>query len=145
MAQPPQLYCADQVVIIWGAITMTGVGSDDFCKVERIEDSFKSKAGAFGDVVRSRMLDRRGKITVKLLKTSSTNIALRAAILLDENSNNGLSIFPAMVKDYGGNALWTATYAWLTRPASGEMAAEAGVDEWTLEVAELKGPLPVHA
>jgi hypothetical protein len=140
----PAVYSADQVLIVWGALQITGPGPDTFCKVERNEDSFKFKAGADGDGVRSRMLNHSGKITVTLLATSPTNALLQAAVLADEASPNGI-LLPAMVKDYGGNALWTAAAAWVTRPANGEMAAEAGTREWVFECARLEAPLPAHA
>jgi hypothetical protein len=139
------LYSADQVMIIWGPIAMSGRGPDTFCKVERNEDSFKRKAGADGEQVRSRMLDRSGKVTVTLMQTSPINALLEAALLADEASPNGVSIFPFLVKDYGGNALWMSPEAWITRPANHEMAAEVGTREWVFECANLTPPIPVHA
>ena len=142
-----QLYSADQVLVSWGAIMMNtgGRGPDTFCKVERNEDSFKRKAGADGEQVRSRTLDRSGKVTITLMQTAPQNAQLQAALLADEASPAGVSIFPLMVKDYGGNALWVAPEAWITKPAGGEMAAEAGTREWVFECSNLMPPLPVHA
>ena len=139
------LYSADQVSLTWGPISMTGRGPDTFCKVERNEDSFKLKVGADGETARSRLLNRSGKITVTLLQTSRTNALLEAALLADEASPNGVSVFPLMVKDYGGNALWVAPEAWIMKPASHEMAAEVGTREWVFECSNLTPPIPVHA
>ena len=139
------LYSADEVLITWGPISMSGRGPDAFCKVERMEDSFKDKAGADGEVVRSRMLDHRGTVTVTLMQTSPTNPLLQASQLADEASPNGVGIFPLMVKDYGGNALWVSAEAWITKPASTETAAEAGTREWVFRCSNLMPPLPAHA
>lgn len=141
------LYSSDQVMVIWGVISMGfplgGRGPDTFCKVERNEDSFKRKAGADGEQVRSRMLDHSGKVTVTLMQTSPINALLDAALLADEASPAGVSIFPLMVKDFGGNGLWVASEAWISKPASAEMAAEAGTREWVFECANLLPPIPV--
>lgn len=142
-----QLYSADQVLVSWGPIMMNegGRGPDTFCKVERNEDSFKRKAGADGEQVRSRSLDRSGKITMTLMQTSAINARLQAAMLADEASPNGVGIFPLMVKDYGGNTLWVAPETWIVKPAAHEMAAEAGTREWVFECSNLMPPLPAHA
>jgi len=139
------LYSADQVMITWGAYQMAGRGPDTFCKVERNEDSFKLKAGADGEIARSRLLNRSGRVTVTLLQTAKVNADLQAAVLADEASPNGVSIFPLMVKDYGGNALWVAAEAWILRPANHEMAAEVGNREWVFECANLTPPISAHA
>ena len=139
------LYSADQVFITWGPIQLVGRGPDTFCKVERNEDSFKLKVGADGEAVRTRVLNHSGKVTVTLLQTAKANALLQAAILADEATPNGVSIFPLLVKDYGGNALWISPEAWITRPANHEMAAEAGTREWVFECSNIAPPLPAHA
>lgn len=144
-AQPLGLYSADTVYITWGAITIQGRGPETFCKVERTKESFTLKKGADGEGSRSRILDHSGKVTITVMQTAAVNALLQAALLADEASPNGVSIFPMMVKDYGGNALWTATHAWLERPAMTEAAAEAGTREWTLICNDLEAPLPAHA
>ena len=139
------LYSADQVNIVWGPIKFDGFGPDTFVKVERNEDSFTPKVGADGEVARTRNLNRTGKVTVTLMQTSSTNPLLQAAIIADEATANGVAIFPLMVKDNSGNALWSAKEAWLTRPASTEGAREVGTREWVLECAQLNSPIPFKA
>ena len=147
MAPNMQLYSADQVLVSFGPIMLNtgGRGPDTFCKVERNEDSFKRKAGADGEQVRSRTLDWSGKVTITLMQTAPQNAALQAILLADEASPNGSGILPLFIKDYNGNALWAAPEAWITKPAGSEMAAEAGTREWVFECAKLLPPLPAHA
>jgi hypothetical protein len=145
MAAATDLYSADQVYITFGTFKLEGRGPDTFCKVERNKDSFSLKVGADGEAVRTRTLDRSGRVTVTLLQTAKVNVSLQAAMLADEASPNGVSILPLMVKDYGGNALWVSPEAWILRPANSEMGAESGTREWVFECANLAPPLPAHA
>lgn len=136
-----QLYSADQVTITFGVIKLEGYGPDTFVKVERNEDSFMSKVGADGEVARTRNLNRTGKVTATLLQTSASNKLLQAALIADELTPNGLSIFPLMVKDNSGNAIWVAKEAWIMKPAATEGAREVGTREWVFECATLNPPL----
>ena len=145
MADNLGLYGADQVYVVWGPLKLEGKGPDTFCKVARNKKAFALKVGADGEGARSRILDKSGKITVTLQQTAQVNALLAAAELADEKAPNGSSIFPLMVKDYGGNALWIGEKTWLTGPADGEMAAEAGTREWEFETDDLETGVPAHA
>jgi hypothetical protein len=139
------LYSADQVFIVWGPLKLEGRGPETFCKVARNKKAFSLKVGADGEGARSRILDHSGKVTVTLQQPAQVNALLAAAELADEKTANGLSIFPLMVKDCSGNRLWVAEKAWLTGPADGEMAAEAGTTEWEFETDDLETGVPAHA
>ena len=136
------LYCADQVTVIFGVVKIDGYAPDSFVKVERNEDAFSLKIGADGEPVRTRSLNKSGKVTLTLLQTSKTNPLLQALELADELSNNGVSVLPVMVKDSGGNALWVAAEGWITKPAATEAARESGTREWVIECAKLLPPIP---
>ena len=138
-------YSADQVLVVFGPYSLEGRGPDTFCTVERAEDSFKTVVGADGEVTRVRNLKRHGTITVTLMQTSKSNADLQGQILIDEATPNGLAIWPALVKDYDGNVLWTADESWLQKPAKSELGAEVGTREWVIACAQLNPPLPAHA
>jgi len=139
-------YSADQVIAVVAGVpvsVLAGFGPDTFIKVERNNDSFTLKKGAWGEGTRSRMLDHSGKITVTCMVTSAINAAFEALLVADEASPNGVSILPSMIKDNNGNSLWAAQHSWVMKPAALEGKKEADVREWVIECDEILPPIPV--
>jgi hypothetical protein len=134
-------YSADQVIAVICGIPLTEPGPDTFIKIERNEDGFTLKPGAFGDGTRSRNLNHSGKITLTIMATSKMNTLLEALYAADELVPNGV-LLPSLVKDNNGNALWMAKESWLTKPAPTEGAKEAPTREWIAECLELLPPVP---
>jgi hypothetical protein len=145
MAYQTQQYSPDQFLVLFGPIKIEGYADDTFIEVGRKTPTYNSSAGADGEVVRNRSLDKRGEIKLTLKQTSPTCALLDALLVADEIAPNGASILPVMVKDNSGNAVWSGVEAWVTEPAKTKGAKNAGDREYLIEVAKLMPPVPAHA
>lgn len=135
----PKNYDPGRHKIYVNGVEITGFADGTFVKVARMTPSFSSKAGAGGEVVRSRSRDKRGNIELTLLPSTASNDYLSGLIATDEQVVGGLGAVGAfMIKDLNGTTLCTAESTWVTQPADFEGATEAPNREWKLECSELK-------
>lgn len=130
-------YNPDDVVLVLGAIIVTGYADGTFVNVERNEDSFSLTVGSDGEACRARTNNRSGRITFTLGQWSESNALLAALVTLDEESPNGDGIVPALVKDNSGTSLHTAEKAWIVKPAASANSREPENREWVVETNHL--------
>lgn len=128
-------YSADFVDIIYGAVTVVGY-AEKFIEVEFEEDDFKKMVGSLGDVTRSRLLNRSGKITVTLLDSSESNDALMAYAVTDRRTGLGAKEF--IMLDRSSNTEVRATQTWVMKIPKVERGKEAGTTVWVFEAAFLE-------
>ena len=126
-------YSADEVIITFGPIILSGLADGTFVTVEQNEDSFTLMVGSDGDACRSKSNNRSGRVTCTLLQSSGVNDLLSAIHNLDINSTGGDGINPILVKDNSGRTLHVAEKAWITKPASSSFARETESREWVFE------------
>lgn len=129
-------------ILVWAGIEARGVADGTFISTERAEDSFKVKAGAKGAVVRTRMHNRIGQVTVTLLPTSPTNTLFSIALAADEAGvtvNAGVG--PLLIKDLNGATVLEAPNAWIRRMPKKDIADEPQNVEWIFDCDELTGPV----
>lgn len=112
MANSLETYDPKKIDVIIAGNIISGFG-DEVVSVERDADAFEDDIGAQGDVVRYATNDKRGLITITLLQTSASNLSLSALAKADELS--GAGIFPAAVRDNGGQDLHLAAQAWIRK------------------------------
>ncbi len=122
------------VVITVGAAIITGLAEDTFVSVEEIGDGVQSVSGADGEVARSLSADRRARITLTLLQTSISNVALSELLQIDRASG-GNGVFAVSVADLRGSTLLTSSEAWVVKAPTTEFGATVGSREWVIETA----------
>jgi hypothetical protein len=132
----PQLfeYSADYVDIDYGGVILTGY-ADTFIEVEYHEPDFKMHKGSLGDVARSRLLDRTGKITVTLMDVSASNDQLMAFAANDRKKGRGFK--PFKMRDRSSNTTIQATQAWIEKIPKVGRGKESGTTVWVFECAFL--------
>jgi hypothetical protein len=132
-------YDPGRQVLVVNGVQIQGFAPGTFIKVSRMTPTFSSKAGADGQVVRTKSRDKRGKIEITLLQTSLSNDYLSSLAVTDEQADGAsTAVGPSMVKDLNGTTFATGANTWVVQPADLELAAEAGDRTWTLECDNLQ-------
>ena len=126
-------YSADEVIITFGPIILSGLADGTFVTVEQNEDSFTLMVGSDGDACRAKSNNRSSRVTATLLQSSAVNDLLSAMHNVDINSPNGDGINPILVKDNTGRTLHTAEKAWIVKPPASSFARETENREWVFE------------
>ena len=127
-----KMYDPGSVIVVYGPLILTGYADGTFVLVDRDEDSSTKKVGADGEVARTRNRNKCGSVTVTLMQTSASNLALSAALTADGLADNGITL-PVMVKDSRGNSLHAALDAWIKKTPASEYAKEVGQREWVID------------
>lgn len=130
-----KVYSLDQHTFIWGTIPVeSGKGPDEFCTWEQITPDATSEVGGDGEVTVNVQNDNRHKVTLTLMKSSTTNDRLSAARLLGKKAGT-VTIAPLTIKDLNGTTVFIAPEAWITGPPKQSRGKEAGTLVWEFEAA----------
>jgi hypothetical protein len=132
-----KIYDPGSVIVVFGTLNLSGFSDGTMVRVERDEDAFTKKVGADGECTRTRNRNRCGSVTVTLMQSSASNLALAALLTADELTPGGTSILPITVKDNQGNSLHTALDAWIRKTPSAEYAKEVGSREWVIDTGKM--------
>lgn len=131
-------YDPASVVVTFGVLQLQGFAEDSIVEAERNTDTFTIKKGVDGEGTRTRNVDRSGRVTVRLMQSSESNLALSALMEADEISANGVGILPLLVKDNSGNSLVFAARAWIVKPPKTSYGPAPEAREWIFEADELR-------
>jgi hypothetical protein len=126
-------YSADEVIVTFGPVILSGFADGTFISVEQNEDAFTLMVGADGDSCRAKSNNRSGRMTATLLQSSAVNDLLSAIYNVDINSPSGDGINPLLVKDNTGRTLHAAEKAWITKIPNTTFARETESREWVFE------------
>ena len=137
MPTQTKLYDPQSVIVTFGPNTIKGFAKDSMVEAERNVDSFTTVVGVDGEGTRTRSANKSGKVTIKLMKTSSSNAVLSAISQAHELSPAGLGVLPLMIKDGLGNSLCFAAEAWVVKPPKVDYGAEVAERDWVFETASL--------
>ena len=129
-------YDANEVSVIIGSRVILGLIQGDAVVVARESDAFSDSVGLDGEVTRSANKDKRGTVTITLQQSSDDNDFLSLLSQVDELS--GAGTIPLLIRDANGTSLYTASEAWIQKPADGSISQEAGERAWVLRCANLK-------
>lgn len=128
-------YDPGRIIVIFKGAQIQGYAEGTFVKASRAEETFKTSAGAGGDIVRVRNRNKMGSVVITLQAASTSNDVLQGFHDIDELT--GLGYGSLMIKDLNGLTLINAEKAWVNKPADGEYGAESPNREWTIDCAEL--------
>lgn len=129
-------YAAEKVIVTVGGVIVTGFDDGDFIDVSYVNDRYTSKAGADGEVSRSKTADRLGEITITLSATSKANDELSALFNLGQIGGFEAPV-PFGVADLSGRSFATASKCWIKTAPNMVFGTEVGSREWVLEAADL--------
>lgn len=132
---PAKFYDPDMVVVYFAGNRIQGFADGEYITVEQMSPGFASVVGTDGEVARSKSNDRRLKVTIKLLQTSSSNQDLSTIHTTDLDSPNGAGVATFMMQDLQGGTLVHGDQAWVTQYPDNSMDRTAKSREWVLEVA----------
>lgn len=129
-------YSAEQVIVTVGGVIVTGFGDGDFITASYESDRYTAKAGADGEVARSKTADRMGTIEIVLAHTSAANAELTDLFKL--NLASGVdTIVDITVADLSGTGLATASAAWLKTAPSFVRGKEISENTYVIQCADL--------
>lgn len=135
MAPRAAFYDPDQVLCYFNGILMQGFAEDEAIAVEQMSPGFEDVVGVDGEVARSKTNDRRIKVTVKLLQTSLTNLAMSAIHETDLNAPAGAGVGAFSMQDLSGATIVEGPQAWIVSYPPNSMARTAKAREWEIHVA----------
>lgn len=125
--------------LVFKGHTVRGYADGVHIKVERSEDAFAKKAGARGDMIRTRKRDRSGMVTVTLLPSSPSNDFFALTAVADElGATVDAGVGAVFLKDLNGTTVAEARSAWIRKPSDVEVGDEPANREWIIDCAEIK-------
>ncbi len=123
-------YDAQDVSVIVDGVFLTGFG-EDLVSIAQDEENWTTTVGAQGDVVRSRVNNSLGTITVTLQGTSPS------VTYLNGLANSGKLVPVSVTYNGSPKETSTATQAYIKKPADREYGSEAGDREFEFQCLDL--------
>ncbi|MDH3598024.1 MAG: DUF3277 family protein [Candidatus Tectomicrobia bacterium] len=133
-----RIYDANEVQISFAGVPVEGYADGDFITITHASDAFSSVVGTDGAVARSKTMDNRADIELRLMNTSPTNAALSAIYQADKNSPGGAGVGAFLCVDLSGTSLYAAGNCWIKRAPDPVFGREANERVWLLEVDALQ-------
>lgn len=133
-----QSYDPGQVVLIFGAIPITGFADGTMVTTQKDDEGVRAFVGSAGEAAFVESRKRSGKITFRLAETSNTNA------LLSAHYAAGNFAVPTELASISTGAGHFAAASKLAREPDTEHSNEMPVKEWTIICPELvSGQAPV--
>lgn len=129
-------YSAEQVIITVGDVIVTGFTDGDYVTAAYSDQRYTAKAGADGEVARSKTASRMGTIEIVLSHTSAANNELSQLFNLALMGGESPTV-PIQVTDLSGTGQVTASNAWLQSSPDFVRSNEISEVTWTFECADL--------
>lgn len=130
------VYNADDVILTFGPLSIENLGEgDDAIVVEYESDHASDRVGVGGSVVVSQNQDRRGTITVKVLRTARENGVLQQ---MKNRFDAEGTMFPVQVSDTRGTELHGGAKAYIMAQPRSAHGSSASDVEWRIRVTEMR-------
>lgn len=130
-------YSPEDVVLSFKGVQIDGLATGTMITVTRSTDTWSSEVGGYGDVTRTKSMDRRGRVTFHTMKEAPINDILSSFLEADEESNTGKG--PFQLSSLNSKTLHSAEESWFVKPPDDEYdSSTSSTLEWTLECAKLK-------
>ncbi|MCG7318010.1 phage structural protein [Brevibacillus laterosporus] len=123
-------YDPNDVAVIVEGTYLTGF-SEDMVEIEKAENNYETKVGAQGDVVRTRINNPLGTITVTLLPSSPQ------VSFLDKLANSGKLVPVSVIYSGTPKETTTATEAYIAKPATRTYGNEAADREYEIQCLDI--------
>jgi hypothetical protein len=129
-------YAAEKVIITIGGVILSGFTDGDFATVKFDEDRYTKKAGADGEVGRSKNASRAGSFEIVMSGTSAANDKLSALFNLTQIGGIDPPL-PIAVADLSGRSLAAASNAWIKTVPDLVFGKDITDRTWTFDCADL--------
>jgi len=116
----------------------TSRADGDFVTLAFTTELYSMKAGADGEVTRSKNNDRSGKCTLKFMNTSEAHKVLTALYNEAEASANGDDIAPLQVRSRSTGLVYHAENAWISKHPDIAFGKEVGEVDWEISYERLE-------
>lgn len=124
-------YSSKQVIVTFGAHTVTGYAEDSFVTIEQSGEGTTKVVGCDGEVARSLSPDKTHQVKISLLQTSDSNKYFNKIRRLDVETGEG--VMPLMITDLRGGMLFQAPEAWILKDPSRAYGKATQNREWTFD------------
>lgn len=129
-------YAAQEVVVYFGGVQVTGFADGDFVEIEQMSPAYDTAVGSDGETVFNKSSDRRVKVTITVLQTSLANAALSTILGNDVASVNGLGIGTCLIQDLNGNSVAKGSKARIMSYPKSVYGNKAGPRAWEIVIAD---------
>ena len=129
-------YSAEQVIVTVGGVIVSGFTDGDFITASFSEDRYSAKAGADGEVARSKTASRMGTVEIVLAHTSAANAELSDLFKLSLIGGTDAPV-DISVADLSGTGLVTASTAWLLTAPDFVRGMEVSDCTWVIQCADM--------
>lgn len=125
----------DDWILVLGGQRITGFGDGDAIKITMLSDAWTDKAGADGEVMRSKTNDRRATLEVAVTQGSLAMAQLNALFAADEMT--GAGSFALLLVDKRGTSRFSAADCWIVKSPDRTIGKEAADVTWMLRAGHL--------
>lgn len=129
-------YDPKAVSLVIGSLVIGGYADDDFIDVERDDDAYSKKTGVDGETTRAKNNVTSGKITIKLMQSSTSNDDLTALAAADElDTMDGIRAVTC--RDLSGRSVFSGD-GWIKKFPKQTFKKDVNTVEWVIDMANLK-------
>lgn len=125
-------YNPAKVTIIFDGFPFSGFADGTFVNITMINDGITTAVGADGEIARAVNTDRRCTVTLTLQQTSPGNDFLSTMFGIDILTCGG-QMGPLLIQDLCGTTIFSASQAWVVKPADVEFAKEITNRAWQIQ------------
>lgn len=130
MATKPFAFSNDVILIVGGAIITGFADGDDVVIFAPNQDRITTRVGADGHATPAVNGNKLWDITIKLMDTAISNSIFQG---LEAVQDQGLPIFPILMKDAAGTDLFESSSAWINIQSTSQYGQGANIREWGLQ------------
>lgn len=130
-------YAKDEVIVTFGSHQVQGFADGDTITCVRDGRNWSMAPGDDGEVTRSKLVAKHGRVTLVLKASSDSNDVLSGIAELDYRT--GAGVLPLSVRDLSGRSLHFCENAFIEGIPDAAYAQEAGSREWVILCPNLNG------
>ena len=120
----------DVIVLLAGAVSITGMAEGTFVSISKETSPFTTKVTADGVVSRNFTNSQVYNVTLTLHSASAANDVLTRLWLIDEATQRGK--FSVLIKDPLGTSLFHSNIGWVSSTPQMDFGDEISNREWTI-------------
>jgi hypothetical protein len=121
----------NNTVLINGVPVTQWSEDNDAMKIERAEDSVKSKVGVDGKMAIAINANKSGKLTIKLMQTSPMNKVLEGFLHLQEDGPQSMVPIAFLFQDSWRQDIGKGAFGYIVKQADIKRGGEIVAQEWS--------------
>ena len=132
-------YDPKKVITVVGNQTITGYAEDSLITIAPHGEGMQLFVGADGEVARSIDPDSTFEVTIHLSNASKSNTYLSK--LYNADRATGQFIVPLLIKDMGGDTLFSAGQAWVANFPEANRNRTIETQDWVIQTGPVENPI----